>query len=81
MDGCWSKNNGGGGREEKKMEYFSEKGYKSLLRRVYVKLVEKGLGDGVYVMVGGGGVCGENMKVGDEYEGYVKKVWNVFGWN
>ena len=78
MDPCWTNYNAPVGTQENNIQYFSEKRYKTFLSRLYVKLVQKALAHGLYVIVRPPGVCPQNIKVGDEYQTYLKKVWNLF---
>ena len=81
MDPCWTNNNAPAGTGENNIQYFSETRYKTFLSRLYVKLVEKALAHGLYVIVRPPGVCPQNIKVGDEYQAYLKKVWKLFASN
>ena len=81
MDPCWTNYNAPAGTQENNIQYFSETRYKTFLSKLYVKLVEKALAHGLYVIVRPPGVCPQNIKVGDEYQAYLKKVWNLFASN
>ena len=81
MDPCWTNNNAPAGTQENNIQYFSETRYKTFLSKLYVKLVEKALAHGLYVIVRPPGVCPQNIKVGDEYQAYLKKVWKLFASN
>lgn len=81
MDPCWTNNNAPAGTGENNIQYFSENRYKTFLSKLYVKLVEKALAHGLYVIVRPPGVCPQNIKVGDEYQAYLKKVWKLFASN
>lgn len=81
MDPCWTNNNAPAGTPENNILYFSETRYKAFLNSLYVKLVQKALAHGLYVIVRPPGVCPQNIKVGDEYQTYLKKVWNLFASN
>ena len=81
MDPCWTNNNAPAGTGENNIQYFSEKRYETFLSRLYVKLVQKALAHGLYVIVRPPGVCPQNIKVGDEYQAYLKKVWKLFASN
>ena len=81
MDPCWTNYNAPVGTQENNIQYFSETRYKTFLSRLYVKLVQKALAHGLYVIVRPPGVCPQNIKVGDEYQTYLKKVWNLFASN
>ena len=78
MDPCWTNYNAPVGTQENNIQYFSEKRYKTFLSRLYVKLVQKALAHGLYVIVRPPGVCPQNIKVGDEYQTYLKNVWKIF---
>lgn len=81
MDPCWTNYNAPAGTHEDNIQYFSETRYKTFLSKLYVKLVEKALAHGLYVIVRPPGVCPKNIKVGDEYQAYLKKVWKLFASN
>ena len=81
MDPCWTNYNAPAGTQENNIRYFSEKRYETFLSKLYVKLVEKALAHGLYVIVRPPGVCPQNIKVGDEYQAYLKKVWKLFASN
>ena len=81
MDPCWTNYKAPVGTQENNIQYFSEARYKTFLSRLYVKLVEKALAHGLYVIVRPPGVCPQNIKVGDEYQAYLKKVWKLFASN
>ena len=81
MDPCWTNYNAPAGTQENNIQYFSEYRYKIFLSKLYVKLVEKALAHGLYVIVRPPGVCPQNIKVGDEYQAYLKKVWKLFASN
>ena len=81
MDPCWTNNNAPAGTQENNIQYFSERRYEIFLSRLYVKLVQKALAHGLYVIVRPPGVCPQNIKVGDEYQAYLKKVWKLFASN
>lgn len=81
MDPCWTNYNAPVGTQENNIQYFSERRYEIFLSRLYVKLVQKALAHGLYVIVRPPGVCPQNIKVGDEYQAYLKKVWKRFASN
>lgn len=81
MDPCWTNYNAPAGTQENNIQYFNEKRYKTFLSRLYVKLVQKALAHGLYVIVRPPGVCPQNIKVGDEYQTYLKNVWKIFASN
>lgn len=81
MDPCWTNYNAPAGTQENNIQYFSETRYETFLSRLYVKLVQKALAHGLYVIVRPPGVCPQNIKVGDEYQTYLKNVWKIFASN
>ena len=81
MDPCWTNYEAPAGTQENNIQYFSERRYEIFLSRLYVKLVQKALAHGLYVIVRPPGVCPQNIKVGDEYQAYLKKVWKRFASN
>ena len=81
MDPCWTNYEAPAGTQENNIQYFSERRYEIFLSRLYVKLVQKALAHGLYVIVRPPGVCPQNIKVGDEYQAYLKKVWKLFASN
>ena len=81
MDPCWTNYKAPVGTQENNIQYFSETRYETFLSRLYVKLVQKALAHGLYVIVRPPGVCPQNIKVGDEYQAYLKKVWKLFASN
>ena len=81
MDPCWTNYNAPAGTQENNIQYFSETRYETFLSKLYVKLVQKALAHGLYVIVRPPGVCPQNIKVGDEYQAYLKKVWKLFASN
>ena len=81
MDPCWTNYKAPAGTQENNIQYFNEKRYEIFLSRLYVKLVQKALAHGLYVIVRPPGVCPQNIKVGDEYQAYLKKVWKLFASN
>lgn len=81
MDPCWTNYEAPAGTQENNIQYFSERRYEIFLSRLYVKLVQKALAHGLYVIVRPPGVCPQNIKVGDEYQTYLKNVWKIFASN
>ena len=77
MDPCWTNYNAPVGTQENNIQYFSEKRYKTFLSRLYVKLVQKALAHGLYVIVRPPGVCPKNINVGYDYQTDMKNVWNI----
>ena len=48
------------------------------LPSLYLKLAEKAMNHGLYVVVRPPGVCPKELKVGDYYQQYLKTVWDIF---
>jgi hypothetical protein len=48
------------------------------LPSLYLKLAEKAMKHGMYVVVRPPGVCPGNLKVGDYYQAYLMTVWDIF---
>ena len=63
---------------ENDISAFSEYRYRIFLSKLYIKLIEKALAHGLYVVVRPPGVCPQELKVGDAYQAYLQNVWKVF---
>ena len=46
-------------------------------KSLYSKLMEKALAHGLYVILRPPGVCPKDIKVGDDYQSYLKTVWGT----
>lgn len=57
---------------------FNPSRLESFLSSLYLPLAEKAMKHGLYVVVRPPGVCPGNLKVGDYYQAYLKKVWDIF---
>ena len=66
---------------EANISQFSETLYRHYLPILYLKLAEKAMSHGLYVVVRPPGVCPKNLKVGDYYNQYLMKVWDIFSQN
>ena len=63
---------------EANISQFSEARYRQFLPTLYLKLAEMAMNHGLYVVVRPPGVCPGNLKVGDSYQAYLLKVWDIF---
>ena len=82
MDPAWTNdpNKQSDGKEsgEADISRFSESRYNYYLSKVYLELAKKAMDHGMFVVVRPPGVCPGSLKVGDYYQDYLKKVWNIF---
>ena len=82
MDPAWTndpdKESDGKESGEADISRFSKVRYKKYLANVYLKLAEKAMNHGMYVVVRPPGVCPQNLKVGDYYNDYLMYVWDQF---
>ena len=63
---------------EANISQFSETLYRHWLPTLYFELAKKAMNHGMYVVVRPPGVCPGNIKVGDYYQAYLTKVWDIF---
>ena len=63
---------------EADIKKFNPNRLETFLSSLYLPLVEKAMGHGMYVVVRPPGVCPGNLKVGDYYQEYLKTVWDIF---
>lgn len=63
---------------EADIKKFNPERLKHFLPTLYLKLAEKAMNHGMYVVVRPPGVCPGSLKVGDYYQAYLKYVWDVF---
>ncbi len=66
---------------EADISHFSETRYRHYLPILYLKLAEKAMGHGLYVVVRPPGVCPHDLKVGDYYNQYLMLIWDIFSQN
>ena len=66
---------------EADIKKFNPDRYKSFLPSLYLKLAEKAMNHGLYVVVRPPGVCPHNLKVGDYYNQYLMLIWDLFSQN
>jgi hypothetical protein len=57
---------------------FNPERLSHFLETLYLKLAEKAMNHGMYVVVRPPGVCPGNLKVGDYYQQYLMTVWDIF---
>ena len=63
---------------EANISQFSETLYRHWLPTLYFELAKKAMNHGMYVVVRPPGVCPGSIKVGDYYQAYLTKVWDIF---
>lgn len=81
MDPAWTNLNAPSGTGENVITYFNEDRYRKYLESLYLELAKKAMNHGLYVVVRPPGVCPQNLKVGDDYQNYLFKVWDIFSQN
>ena len=60
---------------------FNPSRYSNFLTKLYWPLIQKALNHKLYVVVRPPGVCPGSLKVGDYYNQYLMKVWDIFSQN
>ena len=80
LDPCWTNDPnktlvGEGG--EHNISQFSAQRLVRYWKSLYSKLMEKALAHGLYVILRPPGVCPKDIKVGDDYQSYLKTVWGT----
>lgn len=78
LDPCWTNDPakplvGEGG--EHNISQFSSSRLTRYWARLYSKIMESALAHGLYVVIRPPGVCPNTIKVGDDYQNYLKTVW------
>ena len=63
---------------EADIKKFNPDRLESFLPTLYLKLAEMAMDYGMYVVVRPPGVCPGSLKVGDYYQAYLTKVWDIF---
>ena len=63
---------------EADIKKFDPSRFERFLPLLYLKLAEKAMKHGMYVVVRPPGVCPHNLKVGDYYQNYLMTVWDIF---
>ena len=81
LDPCWTndpnKQSTGSETGEANISRFSESRLEKYMQTVYWPIAQKALNHGMYVIMRPPGVCPDNLKVGDAYQQYLKKVWSI----
>ena len=80
LDPCWTNDpakqaTGDGGEGD--ISRFSEARLKTYLRSLYFKIAKNAINKGLYVIMRPPGVFPGTVKVGDEYNEYLKTVWDI----
>ena len=80
LDPCWTNDPnlpqvGDGG--EQNISQFSKKRLGQYWKTLYIELIKKALAHGLYVVIRPPGVCPHDIKVGDDYQEYLKTVWGT----
>ena len=73
LDPAWCFSNASGESDYKKFSYSR---FKQFWEKLYRPLILNALGHGLYVIVRPPGVCPAEIKVGDDYQQYLEKVWD-----
>ena len=77
MDPYWSNTPGVQTTGENDISAFDESRFKKYLDEVFVPMAEYIIDHGMYVVMRPPGVCPHVIKVGDKYQKYLLKVWNI----
>lgn len=66
---------------EANISRFSASRLQKYLDALYLPIAQKAINHGLYVVIRPPGVCPKDLKVGDEYQNYLKTVWNIVSSN
>ncbi|MBQ6432858.1 MAG: family 43 glycosylhydrolase [Bacteroidaceae bacterium] len=66
---------------EADISHFSEARLRTYLTSLYFPLMQRAMNHGMYVVVRPPGVCPGKLQVGDYYQQYLLKVWDIFTQN
>ncbi len=81
LDPCWTNdpNKTSDGKEsgEADISRFSETRLKTFLRTLYFQIAKDAIGKGMYVILRPPGVFPSKVQVGDYYNDYLTKVWDI----
>lgn len=81
LDPCWTNdpNKQSDGKEsgEADISRFSETRLTTLMSTLYGQIARNAVGKGLYIIMRPPGVCPQNLKVGDYYQEYLIKVWDI----
>ena len=75
MDPYWS--SPGASTEAEAHMFYNEERFKKYLDIVFVPMAEFAISRGFYVVMRPPGVCPEEIKVGDKYQEYLVKIWDI----
>lgn len=85
LDPCWTndpnKQSTGSETGEANISRFSSSRLEKYMQTVFWPIAQKALNHGMYVIMRPPGVCPQNLRVGDEYQNYLKTVWNIVSRN
>jgi hypothetical protein len=85
LDPCWTndpdKTSTGTETGEANISRFSATRLQRYMDILYWPIAQKALNHGLYVVIRPPGVCPKSLKVGDEYQQYLKTVWNIVSSN
>ena len=75
MDPYWSNTPGAQTTGENDISAFDFNRFRTYLDKVFIPMAEYAIGKGLYVVMRPPGVCPEGIRVGDDYQKYLLKVW------
>lgn len=75
MDPYWS--SPGASTEAEAHMFYNEERFRKYLDIVFVPMAEFAISRGFYVVMRPPGVCPEEIKVGDKYQEYLVKIWDI----
>ena len=75
MDPYWS--SPGASTEAEAHMFYNEERFKKYLDIVFVPMAEFAISRGFYVVMRPPGVCPKEIKVGDKYQEYLVKIWDI----
>ncbi|MDP4270843.1 MAG: cellulase family glycosylhydrolase, partial [Bacteroidota bacterium] len=77
MDPYWSNTPGVSTTGENDISAFDENRFKTYLDQVFIPMAEYAISKGLYVVMRPPGVCPDTISVGNEYNKYLIKVWDI----
>ena len=77
MDPYWSNQPGCTPDYHEAHNCFNETRFKTYLNQVFVPMAEYAISKGLYVVMRPPGVSPDKIEIGDDYNEYLKKVWNI----
>ena len=75
MDPYWSNTPGAQTTGENDISAFDFNRFRTYLDKVFIPMAEYAISKGLYVVMRPPGVCPEGIRVGDDYQKYLLKVW------